>query len=122
MSVPLRSRGDGPDVQEQIRSLLQEGQISDARELLDSVGDRIPADSTLRKVLAPARILGKSSLRDVDRGAEFQWIKTQSEAYQGKWVALVGENLVASSDSLRDLRAQLAKLRLEQRPLIHHLT
>jgi hypothetical protein len=121
MSVPLRSRGDGSDIQEQIRFLLREGQISEARELLESAGDRVPADSTLRKVLAPARVIGRSSFRDVDRRPEFHWLKTRSEAYQGKWVALVGENLVAASDTLQELRAQLAKLRLEQRPLIHHL-
>ena len=121
MSVPLRSGDDRSDIQEQIRSLLREGQIFEARELLESAGDRVPADSTLRKVLAPARIIGKSSSTDVDRSAEFHWLKTRSAAYQGKWVALVGENLVASSDTLKELRDQLTRLPLEQRPLIHHL-
>lgn len=121
MSVPLRSGDDRSDIQEQIRSLLREGQIFEARELLESAGDHVPADSTLRKALAPARVIGRSSFKDVDRSSEFHWLKTKSEPYQGKWVALVGENLVASSDTLQELRAQLAKLRLEQRPLIHHL-
>lgn len=120
MSVPLRSRDQAPDIEEQIRSVLREGRISEARELLESAGDRVPADSTLRKVLAPARIIGTSSFTDVDRSAEFHWIKTNADAYQGKWVALVGEGPVASSDTLKELLARLAELRLEQRPLIHH--
>jgi hypothetical protein len=120
MSVPLRSGDDRSDIQEQIRSLLRKGHISEARDLLESAGDRVPADSTLRKVLAPARVIGRSSFRDVDRSAEFHWIKTNADDYQGKWVALVGEGPVASSDTLKELLARLAELRLEQRPLIHH--
>ena len=74
----------------------------------------------IREVLSPARVR-ESDVRDVDRSAEFHWLKTKAAEYQGKWVALVGENLVASTDTLKELLARLAELRLEQKPLIHHL-
>ncbi len=123
MSAPLhrRSREDQPDIEQQIRDLLAEGQIWEAQELLKSAGDRVPADSNLRKVLGPARIIGKSAVRDFDRSAEFHWLKTHWEEYQGKWVALLGEDLLACSDTLRDLRVRLAEINPKRRPLIHHL-
>jgi hypothetical protein len=118
----LRSREDQPEIEQQIRSLLAEGRIWEAQELLKSAGgDQAPVDPKLREVLGPARVLGRSPARDFDRSAEFQWLKTHWEAYEGKWVALVGEDLVASTDTLEELRARLAELRLKREPLIHHL-
>jgi hypothetical protein len=116
----LRFREEQPDIERQIRSLLAEGRIWEAQELLESAGDRVPAGSTIRKVLDPPRIQ-ESDLRDVDRSAEFHWLKTKAPEYQGKWVALVGEDLVAATDTLKELLARLAELQLERRPLIHHL-
>lgn len=117
----LRSREEQPDIEQQIRDLFAEGQIWDAQELLKSAGERVPADSKLRKVLGPARVLGRSPAQDFDRSAEFHWLKTNWEQYQGKWVALLGEDLLASSDTLKELRVRLAELHPERRPLIHHL-
>ncbi|HKH50183.1 MAG TPA: DUF5678 domain-containing protein [Thermoanaerobaculia bacterium] len=122
MSAPFHrpSREDQPDIEQQIRSLVEEGRIWEAQQLLKSAGDRVPEGSMIREVLSPARVR-ESDVRDVDRSAEFHWLKTKAAEYQGKWVALVGENLVASTDTLKELLARLAELRLEQKPLIHHL-
>jgi len=122
MSAPARLRhsADPPDAEQQIRSLLEEGQIWEAQELLKSAGDRVPAGSKIREVLSPARVR-KSPVKGVDRSAEFHWLKTKAAEYPGKWVALVGEDLVASSDTLKELLARLSELRLEREPLVHHL-
>jgi Family of unknown function (DUF5678) len=122
MSAPLhlRPREEQPDVEQQIRLLVEEGQIREAQELLKSAGDRVPAGSKMRKILGPSRVR-KSAVKGVDRSAEFHWLKTKAQEYPGKWVALVGESLVASSDTLKELLAQLAELRLDRKPLIHHL-
>ena len=74
----------------------------------------------MREILRPSRVR-KSAVKGVDRSAEFHWLKTKAAEHPGKWVALVGENLVASSDTLKELLAQLAELRLGREPLIHHL-
>ncbi len=124
MSVPLhrRSREDQPDIEQQIRNLLAEGRIWQAQELLKSAGgDQAPVDPKLREVLGPARVLGTSPVRDFDRSAEFHWLKTNWDEYQGKWVALLGEDLLAASDTVEELRAHLAELNPKRRPLIHHL-
>jgi hypothetical protein len=122
MSVPLhrRSTEDRTDIERQIRDLLAEGQIWEAQELLKSAGDRVPAESNLRKVLGPARVR-ESDIMDFDRSAEFHWLKTKAENYPGKWVALLGEDLLASSDTLKELLDRLAEIQPERRPLIHHL-
>jgi len=122
MSAPLhrRSTEDQTDIEQQILDLLAEGQIWEAQELLKSAGDRVPAESKLREVLGPPRIR-ESPVKGVDRSAEFRWLKSHWEEYEGKWIALVGENLVACTDTLKELLARLAELQLEQKPLIHHL-
>ena len=124
MSSAPKARCSGREeslrVEEQIRSLLAEGRILEAKNLFDTEGDRLPVDSKLREVLSPPRIK-RSDYKGVDRSPEFRWLNTHADEHQGKWVALVGENLVASSDSLKELLAKLDQLRFERQPLIHHL-
>ena len=74
----------------------------------------------MREILGPARVR-KSAVKGVDRSAEFHWLKTKAVEHPGKWVALVGEDLVASSDTLKELLAHLSEFRLDREPLIHHL-
>jgi hypothetical protein len=97
-----------------------EGRIRDAHEALAAAGPDAPVDPKLREVLSPPKIK-RSDKRDVDRSAEFRWLKTHAAEYQGQWVALLGENLVASSEILKELLARLDELQLMGRPLIHHL-
>jgi len=107
-------------VEARIRALVEEGQIYEAMQLLETAGALVPASSEIREILGPPRIK-KSAERDVDRSAEFRWLKTHAASYQGKWVALVEDCLVASSNSLKELLVQIDKLQFERRPLIHHL-
>jgi hypothetical protein len=111
---------EGLSVENQIRSLLLEGRIRDAQDLLASAGDLVPADSKLREVLAPPRVTVVDR-RDVDRTPEFNWLNEHWAEHQGMWVALVGDILVASSLSLSELLAQLDPLEFDRKPLIHHL-
>lgn len=97
-----------------------EGRILDAQDVLEAAGPDVPVDPKLREVLAPAKVR-KSDVRDVDRSQEFRWLKTHAAEHQGQWVALLGENLVASAEILRELLAQLDELQLDGKPLIHHL-
>ncbi len=103
-----------------MRSLLAEGRILEAVRLLEEAGDLVPPDSKIRKVLSPPTIK-LSDRRDVDRTPEFRWLDTHEVEYQGKWVALVEDELVASSDTLKELLVQIDQLQFARRPLIHHL-
>ena len=109
MSAPLRqlSSQESPEVVEkQIRSLLMEGRILDAQDLLAAVGPDVPIHPKLREVLAPA-LARKSDVRDVDRTAEYHWLRTHGDRYRGQWVALVGPDLLAAAPSLKELRLRL---------------
>ena len=121
MNAPLLPNQESAEgLEQRLRSLLLEGRIRDAQELFAAAGPSALVDPKLRAALSPP-IVRKSNVRGVDRSAEFRWLDTHSAEYQGKWVALVGENLVASSDTLEALLARLRELQLKEKPLIDHL-
>jgi|SRR6185295_11747475 len=122
MSAPLHLRHteDQPDVERQIRALLAEGQIWEAQQLLKSVGDDVPVDPKLREVLAPPRIR-RIPEKGFDRSAEFHWLKTKAELYRGKWVALLGDELIASAETLKDLLVRVNELAPARKPLVHRI-
>jgi hypothetical protein len=102
-----------------IRLLLEQGRILEAQRLFEFAKDRIQ-DPKIHKALAPPRIK-TSSKRDVDRSAEFRWLDLNSARFRGKWVALLGERLVASADTLKELLAQIKAAPQESKPLVHHV-
>jgi hypothetical protein len=123
MGAPLRQMPshESPEIVERrIRSLVEEGRILEARDLLAGVGPDVPIDPYLRTVLSPPKAR-KSDEQDVDRSPEFRWLQEHWAEYDGKWVALVGENLVAACSTLKELLACLDRLQFEREPLIHHL-
>ena len=102
-----------------IREHLAQGRILAAHKLFDFAKDLI-SDSKLVKFLSPPRIR-KSDKLDVDRSPEFLWLRENSSKFQGQWVALVGNGLVASAASLAELLAELKSNPPMSKPLIHHL-
>lgn len=98
MAIPERKR-EPLSVEDEVRALLEEGRISEAQSLVESAADQLPA--SLREIFAPPRIR-RVDERGVDRTPEFNWLKANGPAYAEKWVALVGEELVACEDSLKD--------------------
>ena len=105
---------------ELIQDHLAHGRILAAQKLFEFARDLIPSDSKLAKALAPPKIK-KSDRRDVDRSAEFHWLDMNSGRFRGQWVALVGDNLVASAESLDELLSTLRASPPPGKPLIHHL-
>lgn len=102
-----------------IRLLLEQGRVLEAQRLFEFAKDRVQ-DPKLHKALAPPRVKA-SSKRDIDRSAEFRWLDLNSPRFRGKWVALLGESLVVSANSLKELLAELKTLTLEGKPLVHHI-
>lgn len=117
MGIPERAR-EPLSVEDEVRALLEEGRIWDAKKLVETAGDQLPED--LREIFAPPRIR-RVDERDVDRTPEFNWLKANGPAYAGKWVALVGDDLVGCEDELEDLLAQIRRCKFERKPLLHHL-
>jgi hypothetical protein len=103
-----------------IREHLSHGRILAARNLLEFARDFISPASDLVRALAPPRVR-KSDRRDLDRSQEFRWLAANGATFQGQWVALVGQGLVASAPSLVELLAALRVSPPHAKPLIHHL-
>lgn len=103
-----------------IREHLLHGRILAARNLLEFARDFISPDSNLISALAPPRIR-KSDRGDIDRSLEFRWLAANGATFQGQWVALVGQGLIASAPSLAELLAALRASPPSGKPLIHHL-
>ena len=120
MSIPAK-KPEPLSLEEELLALLEEGRIYEATQLFQGAGDRASTvDPGLREVLSPPKFR-RVNERDVDRTPEFNWLKANWDAYLGKWVALVGGDLVACEDSLRKLLDQLDQRSFERKPLIHHL-
>jgi len=61
----------------------------------------------------------KIAKRDVDRTEEFRWLAQHRDEYRDRWVAVRGKDLVASAESLKELRQILRDREFEIPPLIH---
>ena len=123
MGAPLRqlpSQEPPEVVEKQLRSLLMEGRILDAQDLLAAVGPEIPIHPKLREVLAPARVR-LVDRRDSDRTADYAWLRANGARYQGQWVAVEGGRLVAAAPTLKELSAQLNGLPDITSPLVHRI-
>jgi hypothetical protein len=105
-------------LEDEIRALLEEGRISEAKQLVESAGDLLPA--SLREIFAPPRIT-KVDERDVDRTREYRWLKANARRFRGKWVAVAGDDLVLSTDTLKELLARLRDVSTPFEPLIHRI-
>ncbi len=106
-----------------IRDLVERDLILDARETLEKVPAYAFASEELqrlRTVLAPPTAK-RIDFRGVSRRAEFEWLRAHGHEHRGKWVAVLGDRLVASADSLKALREELARLQLLGRSLIHQI-
>lgn len=102
-----------------IRSLLEQGRIRQAQSLYEHAKDLIH-DPRLHEALSPPRVK-VSSKRGPDRSAELRWLDSNSDRFRGRWVALLGENLLASAGTLKELLSHLKSLAPEGKPLVHHV-
>jgi len=108
----------------EVRQLLGEGQLQEARKLIVDALRIHPTHAELLKlqqVVAPGRVIHQPG-RYPNRTAELDWIARHRSQYQGKWVALVGQEVVALEDDAKALLNKLQQQHLTETPLVHHLT
>lgn len=106
-----------------VRRLLERDEIVAARNVLDAVPLEISDQSEtrrLKRLLAPPRVT-VSRARDVDRTREFRWLRDHWQDYRGRWVAVDGDTVLASADSLKELREILKALNVTRPPLVHRI-
>lgn len=104
-----------------VKTLLGNEQIAAARKLVDL----IPAGSheelgRLRMVLQ----LPTTRRRTVayrTRASEVRWLQRNAAEYKGKWVAVLGDQLIAANESLASVRAAVRESRLQAAPLLYRI-
>jgi len=108
---------------ERVRELISEERVADARRLLREGLESNPHDLHLNRLdrLLALPKTAKIAQRDVDRTEEFRWLVQHSDEYRDRWVAVRGKDLVASAESLKELRQILRDREFEIPPLIHRI-
>ncbi len=93
----------------QVRQLLGEGQLQTARGLIAEALENHPIHAellSLQHVIMLGRVEHKPD-RYPNRQTELDWIDLNRNRYQGKWVALVGKQVVAIEDDAKVLLNKL---------------
>ncbi len=109
---------------EKIRMLVEADFVGEARKVLAEAlerGDHGEDLSGWQRVLAPARVISVGGERDLDRTADFQWLKDHSRAYRGQWVALLGGELLAHDEALQSILNQLKSHPSGHQALLHRI-
>jgi len=94
-----------------------------AREILQRALRQYPTNErllSLYQAVSPGKVV-RRDVRYSDRTSEISWIKANRSHYRGKWVALLGEKVIAVGDSLKAVLRIVQERQLEETPLLHHL-
>ena len=108
---------------EEIQEILNSGTLRGAREVAEQGLALFPDHPELRRlhhVLRPFEVRINPHYRISDPSASYEWIKTSSESFRGKWVALAKGELVAVGDSLKEI-LESVRDREASDILLHHI-
>lgn len=86
------------EIKQQIRVLT----LDEKQDLVAFLNEQMSLD---RKAEAPSSSVSKGRQEDFDpkRQQELEWIKQHRDEYAGQYVALLGDQLVAHANTLREL-------------------
>ena len=106
-----------------VKYLLGEGRVTMAREMLQRILQQYPADEKLLHLynaIAPGKVV-RTNMHYSDRTLEMDWIRVNSSVYRGKWIALLGANVIGIGDDLKSVLRMVQEQQPHATPLIHHL-
>jgi hypothetical protein len=104
------------------KRLLEQGQAGSACEILQKALQQYPTDErllNLYQAISPGKVV-RRDVRYSNRALEIAWIKANHSRYRGKWVALLGEHVLAVGDSLKAVLRLVQEQQPEDTPFIHH--
>lgn len=108
---------------EAIRSLLANGQAGVARRAAAEGAARFPDHPWIQKanrVINPHRVV-TGPAKAPDRTREFAWLREHGGQYRDQWVALLGDELLASGSDLEDVLREVRARGLEAQSLVHRV-
>ena len=108
---------------EAVRLLLANGEAGAARRTAAAGAAQFPDHAWLKKtdrIINPKRIVSQPADAP-DRSLEFAWLREHGARYRGSWVALLADELLASSPELDDVLLEVRGRGLESRALVHRI-
>jgi len=121
--VQEEHRGSPEEYVRMIEALLDSEKFAAARQMAARAAGLFsdhPWLSQANRVLNPRKAVSRPG-KTSDRQREFSWLRKHSSEYRGQWVALVGDELVAHSESVEDVLGEVEARRLNGRPLFHRV-
>lgn len=111
------------DVFERLAQLIADGRIGAARRL---IAEAVRCFPDHRRIRLAERVLNggeatPDSYAQPTAAAESEWLDNPPDDARGKWVALIGSELVGMADSVDELMQSLGAKQLKRIPLVHHL-
>ena len=102
----------------EVRRLLNDGEVYDARQLVAESVKEHPEHPDLLRIHEILNV-GRSRRRPATGRStreDLEWLRDPPDEYRGKWVALIGRDVVGTGSSLKELVAGLPS-DLDQTPL-----
>jgi hypothetical protein len=126
-TVAVPTQREAPETAEAalkvVRTLVEAGKVRLARERTTAFLEIWPDDARLQSaanVLAPPQVWSHKSERPRTTGEqEFKWIREHALEYSGQWVALLGDQLLASGRDFKLVRAELETIEGGSDALLH---
>ncbi len=106
-----------------LRVLIESDQIGQARRLILEAVRRFPGDDKIRlakHILNDGKATPNPYVQPTAT-AEIEWLRNPPAEARGKWVALIGSELVGMADSAEELRQALEARKFDQYPVVQHL-
>lgn len=108
---------------ENAKRLLSSQRIQDARDILQRGADLHPKDKKiahLLRAISPGRVTTVEGTAP-NRSREAAWIRRNGDKYRGQWVAVNGDDLIATATSLKTLLEKLKRRNGNgNSPLVHY--
>ncbi len=119
----LPTKAAPEDVFDLLRDLIADDRVGTARRLLAEAVRRFPDHARIKlaqRVLAEGKA-SPNPFAQPTASAEIEWLREPPEEARGKWVALIGSELVGMADSAADLMAFLRSKHLDQLPVVQYI-
>ena len=107
-----------------IQALLANGEAGAARHAVAEAVVRFPDHPWIKKasrIINPDRVVTGGAADAPDRSEEFAWLRENAPKYHGQWVALLGNDLLASGLAFEDVLQEVRARGLEAQALVHHI-
>ncbi len=122
-SIPEVGAGRFEGLETTVKRLIEADRVSEARLILSSLPAYVfggPTLSRLSNALTPPSVR-TGAQRTESYSPDNEWLKSHGKQYVGKWVAVYRGDLVAVSETLKDLLEILREKGTPGRPLVTHL-